>query len=171
MISGVAEARRNSDDRVPAHFRPIGPEVEVARDDDWTVTVSRSQDDGFCISQAHSGGGHGVSTGHLPQSGDRSQHVVAITATTARKNSVRLATGLVTSDVARVQAEFPDGTSVSVQTEAASALDADLRTFAISAPVDGEPLKLGPDFPPLVSAYVLFASDGTVLERLESPRR
>ena len=56
-------------------------------------------------------------------------------------------------------------------TEAAPALDADLRTFAVRAPADGQPLKLGPGFPPLVSAYVLFASDGTVLERLESSRR
>ena len=169
MISCVAEAGCDSDDR--AKFRPIGPEVEVVRDDDWTVTVSRSQTNGFCISQAHSDGRHGVSSGHFPQPGDRSQHVVSIIATTAGENGVRLATGLVTSNVARVQVEFPDGTSVSVQTEAAPALDADLRTFAVRAPADGQPLKLGPGFPPLVSAYVLFASDGTVLERLESSRR
>jgi hypothetical protein len=152
-------------------FRPIGPEVEIARSADWSIMVSRSQDGGFCISHARTGGGSGISAGRLPGPGDRSKHVVMIVGAPAmRKGHVGFVAGLVTPDVARVQVQFRDGTSISAQTEAApDALNADLRMFVIETPCDEEPF--GPDFPPWTREKVLFASDGSVLERLTNTRR
>jgi hypothetical protein len=70
----------------------------------------------------------------------------------------------------RVEAQFRDGSCISARTEAApDALEADLRTFVIRSPLDEQPF--GPGFPSWTREYVLFASDDTVLERLESFRR
>jgi hypothetical protein len=157
------------DERVPAAFRPIGPEIEVASNGDWSISVSRSHD-GFCISHAGSTGSRGITAGRLPQPGGRSQHIVAILGKpAARSGSVGFVTGLVMPSVARVQVELRDGTHISALTEAApDALEADLRTFAIMTPFDGQPF--GPNFPPLVREYVFLASDDAVLERLEAHR-
>ncbi len=146
MIPSVPEAEWDSDDRVPPMFRPIGPGVEIARGPDWSVTVGRTQD-GFCISDAHSDGGSGFAHGRLPGSGSRSKHVVVIVGAPARqKEGVGFIAGLVMPNVARVQVQLRDGTSISASTEAApDALEADLRTFVIRTPFDEQPL--GPDFP------------------------
>jgi hypothetical protein len=72
--------------------------------------------------------------------------------------------------VARVEVQLRDGTTLSVLTEAApDALEDGLRTLVIEAPADEQPF--GPGYPPFVLEYVLFASDGSVLERLPFPRR
>jgi hypothetical protein len=169
MIPSVPKARWDSDDRVPAKFRPIGPQVEIARSADWSIMVSRSQD-GFCISHSRTDGGSGISAGRLPSPGDGSKHLVMSVGTPAmRKGHVGFVAGLVMSNVARVQVQFRDGTSISTQTEAApDALEADLRTFVIKTPCDDQPF--GPGFPPWVREHVLFASDGAVLERLTKSR-
>jgi hypothetical protein len=156
--------------RSRAKFRPIGPELEIARDADWSVTVSRAQD-GFRIAHARSDGGSGVSLGQLPGPSSRSKHIVNVFAHPAsRKGGTSLIAGLFTADVARVEVKLRDGTTLSVRTEAApDALEADLRTLVIKAPVDEEPV--GPGFPPFVLEYVLFASDDTIVERLTNSRR
>jgi hypothetical protein len=152
-------------------FRPVGPEVEIVRSADWSITASRSQDGGFCVLHAGTGGGSGVSAGRLPGPGDRSKHVVMIVGAPAmRKGHVGFVAGLVTPDVARVQVRFRDGTSISAETEAApDALDADLRTFVMETPADEQPF--GPGFPPWMREHVLFASDGAVLERRTNSRQ
>jgi hypothetical protein len=65
MIPRVPEAKWDSDPRRPPMFRPIGPEVEIARSADWSIMVSRSHDGGFCISDARAGGGSGISAERL----------------------------------------------------------------------------------------------------------
>ena len=119
---------------------------------------------------AHSDGGSAFAHGRLPVPGSRSKHVVVIVGAAARqKDGVGFIAGLVMANVARVQVQLRDGTSISAPTEAApDALEADLRTFVIRTPFDVQPL--GPDFPPRVREYVLFASDDAVLERLVFPR-
>jgi hypothetical protein len=172
MIPSVPEPNWDSDDRRPPRLRPIEPRVEIGRGADWSVMVSRSQDGGFCISNTRIGGGSSVASGRLPGPGSRSKHVVAIVAhpVSSEKEPGGLVTGPVTANVARVDVEFRDGTIISAQTEAApNTLDADLRTFVITAPFDEQPL--GPDFAPWVHEYVLRAPDGAVLERLTSPHR
>jgi len=170
MIRRVPEAKWDSDDRVPAMFRPIGPGFEIARGADWSAMVSRAQD-GFCISHAHSDGGSGLAHGRLPSPGSRSKHVVVIVGTPARqKEGAGFIAGLVMPNVTRVEVQLRDGTIISATAEAApDALEADLRTFVITTPFDQQPL--GPDFPPRVREYVLLASDGAVLERLANSRR
>jgi hypothetical protein len=166
MIPSVPEAGSDSDDRVPPMFRPIGPQIEITDDADLSIKVSRAQDGGFCILHARSGGGSGVTAGRLPGPDDRSKHVVAIIGTPrTRKGGVGFVTGLVMPNVARVEVQFRDGSCISAPTEAApDALEADLRTFVIGTPFDGQPF--GPGYPPMVREYVLFASDDAVLERL-----
>ena len=136
MIPSVPEPEWYSDyQRARAMFLPIGPEVEIARDADWSVSVSRAQD-GFCISHARSEGGGGYAIGGLPSPDDRSQHVVADLANPAsRKEGVGFIVGIVTPNVARVEVGLRDGTRISAPTEAApDALEADLRTFVIRTP-------------------------------------
>lgn len=89
MIPDVPKPEWYSDyQRARARFLPIGPEGEIARDADWSISVSRTQD-GFCISHARSGGGGGYAIGGLPSPDDRSQHWVADLATPAsRKGDV-----------------------------------------------------------------------------------
>jgi hypothetical protein len=161
----VPDAEWDSDFR-PAMFRPIGPQIEITDDADLSIKVSRARDGGFCILHARSGGGSGVTAGRLPGPDDRSKHVVAIVGTPAtRKEGVGFVTGLVMPNVARVKVQFRDGSCISAPTEAApDALEADLGTFVIRTPFDGQPF--GPDYPPMVREYVLFASDDAVLERL-----
>jgi hypothetical protein len=171
MIPSVPEANSDSDCRVPVMFRPIGPQIEITDDADLSIKVSRAQDGGFCILHACSGGGSGVTAGRLPGPEDRSKHVVATIGTPrTRKEGVGFITGLVMPNVARVEVQFRDGSCISARTEAApDALEADLRTFVIRSPLDEQPF--GPGFPSWTREYVLFASDDTVLERLESFRR
>jgi hypothetical protein len=93
--------------------------------------------------------------------------VVAIVAT--QQGHVSLVAGLVMPDVARVQVDFRDSTTISARTEAVpDALKTELRTFVVEARFDDRPL--GPGSPPLVRRYVLFASDDALLEWLETPR-
>jgi hypothetical protein len=150
---------------------PVGPEVEIARSADWSIMVSRSQDGGFCVLHAGTGGGSGVSAARPPGPGDRSKYILTMLGAPAmRKGHVGFVVGLVMPDVARVQVWFRDGTSISAETEAApDALDADLRTFVIETPADEKPF--GPGFPPWMQEHVLFASDGAVLERLTDLRQ
>jgi hypothetical protein len=166
MIPSVPEPEWYSDyQRARAMFHPIGPRIEIARDADWSIEVSRAQD-GFCISHTRGNGGSGFTKGRLPSSDSRSKHVVAIIGAPAmRKGGVGFVTGLVTPNVARVEVQFRDGTCISAPTEAApDALEADLRTFVIRTPADEQPF--GPGYPPWTREYVLFASDDAVLERL-----
>jgi hypothetical protein len=171
MIPSVPKARWNSDQRRPPMFRPMGPEVEIARSADWSITVSRSQDGGFCISHSGADGGSGIAAGGLPSPGDDSKRLVMdIGSPAMRKGHVGFVAGLVTPDVARVQVRFRDGTSISAETEAApDVLDADLRTFVMETPADEQPF--GPGFPPWMREHVLFASDGAVLERRTNSRQ
>src|SRR5215208_194358 len=112
MILSVREAK--SDDRMPAKFRPIGPAVEIARDVDWSIGVSRAHDGGFCISYGRPGGGSGVAAGQLPGAAGRSKHVVVIVGTPAsRKGGLGFVTGLVTRNVARVEVQLRDGARIS----------------------------------------------------------
>ena len=170
MIPSVPEAEWDSDDRVPAMFRPIGPRVEIAGGADWSLMVSRVQD-GFCISHAHSDGGSAFAAGRLPSPVSRSKHAMAIVGTPASwEGGVGFVTGLVMPNVARVEVQLRDGTRISAPTEATpDALEADLRTFVIRTPFDEQPFR--PDYPLLVREYVLFASDDAVLERLGFSRR
>jgi hypothetical protein len=178
MILGMPEGDNGSDfvarqgrgdDRVMPKFRPLGPRAEIARGADWSVMVSRAQG-GFLIEHAHSDGGSGRTIGRLPDGGDSSQYVVAIVGTPARReNGVGLVAGLVTANVARVEGQLSDGTSVAAQTEPApDALGADLRMFVITTPFGHRPFGLG--HPLLVHECVLFASDGAFLERLPLAR-
>jgi len=65
--------------------------------------------------------------------------------------------------VSRVEVQLHDGTILSTDTLPVPAtLNADLRTFVILTPFDGQ--QSGPSYPP--AAVELVASDGRVLQRL-----
>src|SRR6266511_798445 len=142
-------------------YRSVGGTAEIARGEDWSLTAWKTAD-GLCLAHARPDGGLARVRGRVPS--DPSSCVVVVHGIPATsKGRCGLLAGLVLAAVSRVEVQLHDGTILSTDTLPVPAtLNADLRTFVILTPFDGQPS--GPSYPP--AAVELVASDGRVLQRL-----